>query len=101
MKLEEGTLTLSAPNAAAAARLKHRLPGLQDKLVQAGWRIEGIRVKVQVKTQPAATYMPAKKPLPPQALSSIAELRKNISQSRNQALTDALDVMLARHGVKK
>lgn len=96
LKLEESMLTLSAPNAAAAARLKQKLPGLQEKLIQAGWRIEAIRVKVQMKAAPAEAT-PQKKVMPAQALSSLARLHEQIAQSGNRELTDAIGAMLARH----
>jgi hypothetical protein len=97
LKLEDGALTVSAPNAAAAARLKQTLPSLQEKLNQSGWSIESMRVKVQMTATHEKPATPVKKPLPSQALASLAELHQHIAQSGNQELTAALATMLKRH----
>lgn len=100
LKLEESTLTLSAPNAAAAARLKQKLPGLQEKLIQAGWRIESIRLKVQMKIRPTEA-IPQRKAMTAQALSSLEHLHEQIARSGNLELTNAIGAILARHKSQK
>jgi hypothetical protein len=47
--LAEEQLTLAAPNAALASKLKQQLPKLQSQLQLRGWQINAIRIKVQVR----------------------------------------------------
>jgi len=86
------------PNAALATRLRQQLPRLVAGLRENGWPVEEIRLKVQVMPErlpapPAA----AKRPLPPSALNSFADLESSLdSDPRNEALRDALRQLLAR-----
>lgn len=97
LRLEDGLLTVSAPNAAAASRLKQTLPLLQEKLSASGWQINAIRVKVQVGRMPERPPAVLQKPLPPQALSALAALNDQLAPSGNENLKKALCDMLGRH----
>ncbi|HYD80850.1 MAG TPA: DciA family protein [Paucimonas sp.] len=95
LHLAEGQLTLAAPNAALATRLKQQLPKLQDGLLQRGWQVNAIRIKVQVS-------QPAEKPptfrqrsLSKQALASFSSLADALEDTpRNQALKMAIAAMV-------
>ena len=98
VNLDNGQLQIAVPNAALATRLRQQLPRLVAGLRENGWPVEEIRLKVQVMPErlpapPAAT----KRPLPPSALNSFADLESSLdSDPRNEALRDALRQLLAR-----
>jgi len=92
MQLREGTLHISAPNAALATRLRQMLPKLQQGLRDNGWSVEQIRLKVQLMpTQPAPPP-----PSEPRVLSSraIASFESLASQIEESPLRDALQNLL-------
>ena len=98
MHYDANQLVLSTPNAAMASKLKQQLPKLQDALLQRGWQISVIRLKVQVgkvvEKQPLAKNLV----LPRQAISALAELKESLEKTRgNDALRAALATMLQRH----
>jgi len=97
LRLEEGQLTVSAPNAASAARFKQKLPFLQDKLNQAGWNINSIRVKVQMTQPGAKPHTMPEKLLSREALSALSVLSSELSSSTNDPLKKALADMINRH----
>ena len=91
-------LVLGVPNASVAAKLKNRLPKLQESLAAQGWQIGTIRLKVQVRASIPAP--PPAKPLrlPRQAVSALAELGDTLEDSpRNAALRAAIAAMVSRH----
>lgn len=99
VQFEAGCLVFSAPNAALAAKLKQRLPKLQEALQQRRWQVDAIRVKVSVTP---AVALPAKsrqeKHLPRHALSALSELDQQLESSpRNAALKAAVQAMIERH----
>ena len=101
LQFDSGQLTLSIPNAALAARLKHKLPKLQEALQMRGWQVSSIRLKVQV-ARPTQTspLLPAsmQKTLPPRAVSALATLEQALEDSpRNAALKAAIDRLVKRH----
>jgi len=99
MRFDGEQLTIAAPNAALAAKLKQQLPKLQENLLQRGWQVNVIRIKVQVDKigEPARRYKELS--MPPKALSAFASLQDSLEKSpSNQALKQALANMLARHG---
>lgn len=94
-------LTLGAPNAAVAARLKQKLPSLQERLAQSGWGIDAMRVKVQMKPPSIDAPVPRKKSLSRQAVSSLTELQQQIAGTGNSELAEALASMIAHHKERK
>jgi hypothetical protein len=98
MQFDAGQLTLSAPNAAMASKAKQQLPKLQEALLQRGWQVNAIKIKVQVR-KPLEKTLPQKQiALPPQAISALAELRNTLEDSpQNASLKSALEAMLQRH----
>jgi hypothetical protein len=99
VQFEAGCLVFSAPNAALAAKLKQRMPKLQEALLNRGWQVDAIRVKINVS--PSFAVQPAsrkEKHLPRHALSALAELEQGLETSpRNAALKSAIQTMLQRH----
>ena len=98
LSLQEKTLFISAPNQSLATRLRQKLPFLQEMLIQAGWHIVNIRIKVRL---PSAEKMPPvqeKKPLPHKALEALVLLRNKLEKNKlNEALISALDTLVNRH----
>ena len=97
VQFENGQLVLSTPNAALAAKLKQQLPKLQETLLQQGWQVSAIRLKVQVARKldrPLKSTPPA---LPPIATSAFAKLGEALDDSpRNHALKAAIEAMVRR-----
>ena len=98
LQFETGQLVLSVPNAALATRLKQQLPKLQEQLLQRGWQVSAIRLKVQVSKIPAKSTTSSKLALSTQAISAFEELSNTLENSpRNQALKNALKAMTRHH----
>lgn len=103
VQFEAGCLVFSAPNAALAAKLKQRLPKVQEALLNRGWQVDSIRVKIKV-TAPDATPTPShtERHLPGHALSALSDLEQQLESSpRNAALKAAIQAMIERHHVAK
>lgn len=98
MQVSEGQLTLSAPNAALATKLKQQCPKLQAYLQERGWQINAIRIKVQVKRvieKPVATKQIA---FTGKALQAFDELEQTLEKTQqNAGLRAALARLVDRH----
>lgn len=81
MYIESDRLTLSAPNSALASKLKQQLPKLQTSLQKAGWRINAIRIKVQVNPMLKKVTQKKRCQLSARALHAFDGLEKNLTQS--------------------
>lgn len=92
LKVEAGTVVLGVVGAALAARLKQRLPKLQDGLAKRGWQVSAIRIKVQVAHPPAQPPRAhTARDLPNGAVQAFAQLAETLEESpRNAALKEAL-----------
>lgn len=102
LQFDAGQLTLSVPNAALAAKLKQKLPKLQDALLQHGWQVSVIRLKVQVGNITQRPVAPKRLQLPAKAVSALAALNNDLEESpRNAALRAAIDAMIRRHRATK
>lgn len=91
-------LVLAVPNAALAAKLKQKLPKLRESLLQRGWQIQAIRLKVQLG-QHIARLQPEKplKTIPQQAVSALAALGESLEdEPRNGALKAAIARLVQR-----
>ena len=98
MRFDGDQLTIGAPNAALAAKLKQQLPKLQETLLQRGWQVNAIRIKVQVRKIGETATRQKELEMPSKALSAFESLRDSLNKSPgNQALTEALSNMLKRH----
>jgi hypothetical protein len=99
MRFDGDQLTIGAPNAALAAKLKQQLPKLQESLLQRGWQVNAIRIKVQVRKIGEKIARQKEIEMSNKALSAFETLRDSLDKSPgNQALTEALSNMLKRHG---
>ncbi len=98
LRFESGQLTIGTPNAALATKLKQQLPKLQEWLIQRGWQVNAIRIKVQVSQPDVKPSNPKQLTLPSQAMSAFASLKDSLEDSPgNQALKEALRTLLKRH----
>lgn len=98
LHLDAGRLSLAAPNAALAARLKQKLPILQDSLCAAGWQISAINLKVQPPKNTVESIGSNKQGLSPQALGAFATLGDAIEKTpQNEALRMAIRCLLQHH----
>jgi hypothetical protein len=98
VQFESGQLVFSTPNAALAAKLKQQLPKLQEALLQRGWQVNAIRLKVQVRKIVEKAKPVKQISLPVQAVSALASLTESLDDSpRNEALKAALSAMVNRH----
>jgi hypothetical protein len=91
-------LVLGVPNASVAAKLKNRLPKLQEALANQGWQLSAIRLKIQVGANLPPAPAPARQlRLPQQAVSALASLGGTLEDSpRNAALRSAITALLER-----
>jgi len=95
LQFEDSQLVLSVPNAALATRMKQQTPKLQGELLQRGWQVNAIRLKVQVAKIPSKSSTSSKPALSPKALSAFEELSAALDDSpRNRALKAALATMM-------
>jgi hypothetical protein len=92
-------LVLGVPNASVAAKLKNRLPKLQDALASQGWQLAAIRLKIQVGANVLPAPVPVKQlRLPQEAVSALASLGGTLEDSpRNAALRSAIAALVERH----
>lgn len=98
MQLNAGMLSISAPNAALATKLKQQLPKLQEYLTQRGWQINAIRIKVQVRRSFEKAAPQKQIALSPPALNALDELGRELPDTpQNASLRDALARLVRRH----
>ena len=98
MQLADGLLTLSAPNAALATKLKQQCPKLLASLQERGWQINAVRIKVQVRRVVEKAPPVKQLVLPGKALQAFSTLERNLeNSSRNTDLLTALSRLLERH----
>ena len=91
-------LVLGVPNASVAAKLKNRLPKLQEALAVQGWQLNAIRLKIQVRENLPLPPPPKQLRLPSQAVSALASLGGALEDSpRNAALRSAIAALVERH----
>lgn len=102
LQFESDKLVLSVPSAALAAKLKQTLPRLRESLLQRGWQVSAIRLKVQVG-QVVEKAKPEKRvALSGSALSALEVLEKSLdNKAYNAPLRAALQAMLARHRARQ
>lgn len=98
LRLDSDRLVLSAPNAAMAARLKQKLPNLQDALIVAGWQVSAIQLKVQPNANRSEPRRVEKDGLPEKAVAAFSALASAIGESpRDEALRSAVQTLVQRH----
>jgi hypothetical protein len=95
LHFDNGQLTVATPNAALASRLKQQLPRLQDGLLQRGWQVNAIRIKVQVARPADPPPVFHSRSLSKQAVASFSQLADALEDTpRNQALKAAIAAMV-------
>lgn len=52
---EDGTLSISVSSASAAAKLRQTLPRLRDGLLDRGWKVSAIRMRIQPRAGQGST----------------------------------------------
>ena len=98
MQVSEGQLTLSAPNAALATKLKQQCPKLQASLQERGWQINAIRIKVQVKRMIEKPVITKQIALTGKALQAFDHLEQSLEKTQqNAGLRAALARLVERH----
>jgi hypothetical protein len=102
MQYEAGQLVLATPNNALAAKLRQQLTKLQDGLLNRGWQVSAIKIKVQVGNISEKTTPKKQIVLSSQALGALETLNKSLESSPgNAALKAAISTMLKRHHSRK
>lgn len=90
LQFAEGQLVLAVPNAAIAARLRQKLPKLQESLGQRGWQVSNVRLKVQVGAIVPRTVYVKQAVLPALGLSAMADLESALDDSPLKAALSRL-----------
>ncbi len=97
LQYEAGQLVLATPNAAVASKLKQQLPKLQASLLQCGWQVSAVKLKVQLAKSIAPSEQTRQLVLTSGAISAFAELGDALEASpHNESLVAALRAMVRR-----
>ena len=81
---DDGVLVLRVSSAGAAAKLRQTLPRLRDGLLDRGWQVSSIRVRVQPRTLDTGTEARKGKTavtISPQGVAAFADLRNTLADS--------------------
>lgn len=81
LRLEQGVLTLGAPNAAMVARLRQLLPRLEAGLEGRGWKVSSIRLRVQPRISGEKSASCEKRTLSATALAAFSSLLQQLPPS--------------------
>jgi hypothetical protein len=101
LQITDRQLTVAVPNAALATRVKQMLPKLHAGLVEKGWDIVGIKLKIQVIAPPLPKPV-RDLSLPGGAVASFAALDLSLeTHPRNAALKEAIRMLVERRMGKK
>jgi hypothetical protein len=90
-----GQLELAADAGAVAAIVRQRSADLLSALQHAGWKFTGIRVRVQVRTDPVPNRKPLANPIDRSSLQPLGALARKLHPGPLKA---ALDRFLRRAG---
>lgn len=97
LQFENEQLVLAVPNASLASKLKQQLPKLTATLLQQGWQVSAIRLKVQVGASLETATQAKQLRLSDQAISALALLETTLDKStRNAGLLDAISRLVTR-----
>ena len=99
-KIDRQCITLAVPAAAHATRLRQLTPRLLEALAANGWNLTRMEIRVQAGLL-AQTKMSVPRDiqaLDRQALNCFEQLSRNVTPG---PLADAIDRLLAHHGVKR
>ncbi len=87
------TITLRVSSAGMAAKLRQTLPRMQDGLVERGWKVNAIRIRVQPKGSPTVSSTWAtgsSNSIPPGGLDAFVALRETLDDSPLRAAVERL-----------
>lgn len=99
LNINEGLLHIAVPNSALATRIKQMLPKLQSALIERGWQVEGIKLRIQVDAPAPAAPAIEGRELSSSALDCFRELNQNLeNHPSNLALKQAIQNLLKRRG---
>ena len=97
LSYEDAQLVLATPSSAVAAKLKQQLPKLQLALHKKGWKLDAIKLKVQVTRSIPPVVHTRQLVLPQAAISAFGELGDTLAPTgQNASLIAALKAMAAR-----
>lgn len=97
LSFEEAHLVLAVPTSAVAAKLKQQLPKLQSALLQRGWQVNQIKLKVQVTRSIAPVIHTRQLDFPATAVQAFADLGDALPDTpQNARLIAAIKAMAAR-----
>jgi hypothetical protein len=80
-----------------AAKLKNQLITLQTQLIQRGWQIQQIKLKIQIETSAPASTPEKNIALSQNALRSLSQLNQTLEKQKNSPVQAALAKMIKRH----
>ena len=86
-------VTVRASSAGAAAKLRQTLPRLQDGLLDRGWKVGAIRVRVQpggASVVPTAWTAPSQAAIPLSGIAAFATLNESLEASPLKAAVERL-----------
>ena len=93
---DEETVVLRVSSAGAAAKLRQTLPRIRDGLIDRGWKVNAIRMRVQPKTSPGISTTwraPSTTAIPVDALDAFADLNGKLE---HPALKSAVERLIRR-----
>jgi hypothetical protein len=97
LSFEDAQLVLAVPSSAMAAKLKQQLPKLQLALHKRGWKIDAIKLKVQVTRSIPPVVHTRQLVLPQTAINAFDQLGDTLAPTaQNATLIAALKAMAAR-----
>lgn len=98
--IDRQSLTLAVPAAAHATRLRQLTPTLLRALIDRGWNLSQIEIRVQAGLATYAREAPPRevRPLDRPALECFRELQENVAPG---PLADAIGRLLVHHGAVK
>lgn len=99
LNVSEGVLHIAVPNSALATRIKQMLPKLQSSLIERGWQVESIKLRIQVEAPAPTPPTVEGRNLSSSALHSFRELNQSLeNHPSNLALKQAIQNLLKRRG---
>lgn len=97
LSYEDAQLVLATPSSAVAAKLKQQLPKLQLALHKKGWKVDAVKLKVQVTRSIPPVVHTRQLVLPQTAICALGQLGETLAPTaQNASLIAALKAMAAR-----
>ena len=93
---DDDTVTVKVSSASAAAKLRQTLPRLRDGLLERGWKVSAIQMRVQPRGAAAESTTwraPADAAIPTSGVDAFVELNRRLEEP---ALKSAVERLIAR-----